>query len=357
MAKIYPVKNSVNLWARWTVPGHKETRKTTGVASKRLAQIKANEMEREDIEAKRIAAIGVVTFDEMIAWDVARAKTAETNEEEWKHTLPTYWGHVTSYFKCASEVNAATVTQYIAYRRNQLIAGKRQPSNVTIRHELRVLKRGMKLARINKRAEGLDLDVDLWPVLQKRDAQKLQTQAAELRHTRAQIVDWLVALEDEAQAEALLALLTGMRDGEMRRCTIERLSIIEGIGVYTVPGRKKGNSARQIAVTPFVQQLMRRFLPFKKQHKSARKGAARSLGFADWLHPPTLRNMRGLFISVAHEGKFSDSVIKTLAAHGEQKDSHHLYVGITHTSMLEVATFVENYWAPMLLKVFEPKLK
>lgn len=355
MAKIYDVKGSKNFHARWTVPGHPESRGTTGIATKRLAQIKANEMERDDIEAKRLATIGIVTFDEMLAWDIKRAQDVPTNKEEWDKTLPTYWGHVKSFFKCPSEINATTVQDYIRYRRSQLIKGKRPPSNITIRHELRVMKRGITLAEINDRDAGLDKRTHHWPVLRKVDGQKLVSQSAELRHTRDQVVQWLTTLEDSAQAETLLALLTGMRAREIKRCTLDMLTDSEGIFIFHVPGRKKGNSARKIAVTPFVVKLMRRFFPFKVNHDRAREGAARRLDFKDWLHPPTMRNMRGLFITVAHEGKFSDSVIKAIAAHGNTKDSHPLYIGanLSAEARLEVATYVENYWAPKLRHAFD----
>lgn len=354
MAKIYSVKNSVNLWARWTVPGYPEQRKTTGVATKRLAQIKADEMQREDIERRRLESIGIVTFDEMQAWDVERAKTAETNEEEWKCTIPTYWKHVKSYFKCPSEVNAKSVGDYIAYRRSQLIGGKRQPSNVSIRHELRVMKRGIRLAEIHDRDAGLDKRTHHWPILRKKDSQKLKTQSAELRHTREQVVQWIATLQGAAQAETLFALLTGMRAYELKRCTLDMLEENEGIFIFHVPGRKNGPSLRNVALTPFSVQLVRRFLPFKHNHDRARQYAAKRLGFDDWLHPPSLRNMRGLFVTVAHEGKFSDSVIKAVSAHGAAKDSHMLYLGanLSCTARLEIATYIENYWAPRLAAAF-----
>lgn len=351
MAKIYSVKNSVNLWARWTVPGHKETRKTTGIATKRLAQIKANDMERADIEAKRLATIGIVTFEEMYAWDVERAQRGTTKQEEFQ-TWRFYWKHVKSYFKCPSEINARSIDDYIAYRRSQLIRGKRVPSNVSIRHELRVMKRGIKAAQRYDRAEGLDTRVDSWSKLQTDGAQKLETQTAKLRHTHAEIVAWLLELKGEAQAEAILSLLTGMRDGEMRRTTLDMLDVKEGVLVLNVPAEKKRAVDRQVAITPFVHGLMKRFLPFKQLHKQARRYAAKRLGFADWVHPPHLRNMRGLFMSVAHQGGFSEAYIKWVSGHGRDETSHHLYVTPTPTMMKTISAFVESYWAPKLQAAF-----
>ena len=216
---LYRRPGSAYWWCRWWIDGV-EHRRSTRTTDEEAAAVEARRI-RVEIEQQtgavgsRRRSAGGVTLRDLAAWDVERSAAAghvsrhtDSVEIRWVR-LAEILGADTS----PASITSARLDRYVAARR---AAGTR---GQTIRRELQALQRGYRLAR----RRGHRYPEPEWPSVRSdpRDDRR-RGHLRPLEDVRAVLAE----LPDDARDRLTVALLTGMRDGELLRLRydwIERL--------------------------------------------------------------------------------------------------------------------------------------
>jgi integrase len=237
---------------------------------------------RSEIESRGASdgAVLVPTLRVMMDLDVARAREAGRTEEHIKKGLINQWLRLIAYFPDASHVSVSSIDTYVAHRRKTT---RRQ----TISKELTTLKRGLLLASARKLAVPA---IALWPKLAKDAPNPKQRSKS---HPTERLWRFVLELKGEAQDMAVLALLTGMREGELRR--IQPGDVVDG--VLAVKGKSRRDEPRMIPLVPEALLIVSR-APYTEDHKRTFRRASSAVGATGTI---TLRDCRAAFASAADQ--------------------------------------------------------
>lgn len=261
--------------------------RSTGTSNMRDAEAFERRLRTELEDAHNPAAkTNSPPIDLLRQLDQGRA-AGEQKVKSYTHgSLATYWGHLALFFENTQAVNAQSLRAYVKHRAQSKIKSQ------TIKKELTVLKRGLRLAK----ADGYPVDIpDTWPKLAKEEPNHAQEGHLISRTT---LLAWLGLLRGQARDMALLALLTGLRKGELYRLDP---AWIEPTGISRLPAMlrlpawaTKGRRQRDVGLVPEAL-VIARFAPFHSEHKTAYENASKTLGGRS-IH---LRDMRHTFSTIA----------------------------------------------------------
>lgn len=217
------------------------------------------------------------------------------------------WQALAKFFGGASDprrIDTDAIIAYVAHRRPDAKA-------TTIRRELQALRRGLRIAK----RRGWILRVpDEWPtVSSKRDGHRPKRQANK-SHDPDVLRRWFGELRGEAYAQARIAILTGLRSGELSQL---RQSWVSG-SMLTVPSwAAKSRAERTIALVPEVIELISEHADGDEpvfgaaEHKTARLNACKRIGYDRTI---TLRDLRSYYLT--HSARGTGDVVAAQQAAG-----------------------------------------
>lgn len=335
------------IWYEFEISGHAKpyrgsTETTNELAAHRFVQ--ALQVEKR----AGPKASETVTMAMLRDFDLERATADKVKTID---TVALHWRNLMAFFTDTAKVDHGSILAYAKHRENKVLPNGRKVSNQTIAREIAALKRGWLTAKQKKVAQRLEWQ-DIWPKF-KRDP-KMKSQAARTWRSdeeMAFIVAYLNALQGEAQSELVVCLLTGIRFEELQRTDPSMIMTINRVTVLSVPEGKKRSSKRdtdrEVALTPWMEAIVVRTTPTSgSQHRKTRQGTARRLGFADYIHPPHCRDMRGLFSKVGMRSGIDSRIIDMAMGHGHGTPG--LYAEQPEQALLKIAEAIEAYWRPLL---------
>jgi len=209
-----------------------------------------------------------------------------TSPKDSKYGLALQWKRLCELFPTVDLITDDSVS---AYFHEQLRNGYKRES----------VKRDIPLLRncVNEWGRRLhpELQVVLWKVPRQRRPEELSEQAGEAKDP-AFLRRWAAALHARAQAQALVAMNTGLRAFELRRVKPSWVKPLKGKAIghmLHVPAPStKGGRPRKIGLTPLVAELILEHFPIPNDFKKHFNGVAKRLGHGDTVH---LRDLRHTF--------------------------------------------------------------
>jgi integrase len=288
---LYRRSSSGPWWYRFEVAGV-ERRGSTGTRNRREAE-EAERRTRAELESSIVrGARGQVDLAQLAEWDLQRG-AAKGTTPDWATELERTWAVLCSVFGAradASRITFEDLEGYVATRRGAGIRGQ------TIRRELQALRRGLELGK--KRGKLVRVPA-AWPEI----ASDAPCVGRSGKLVPVEVLSkWIDKLPADAADEAWVVLLTGLRDGEVKRLTWRWVEPAPaGLPVSWVlrapAGATKRRRERVIGLPDIAYATLRRRADlfgedaplFGTSHRTAYENAATAVG---WSRAITLRDLR-----------------------------------------------------------------
>ncbi len=316
-------------WYRFKVDGS-EYRGSTGTRDRREAQ-SIERRARADADATpRATGGGIVDLAQLGEWDVERS-AGRNSSKAWRSSLERQWAHLVLVLGArtsATSITKADLARYVQTR-NDAVCGE------TIARELQTLKRGMQIAIDARKLARMPSG---WP-----EVARVSSGRGSGRYVPPEVLrPWLATLAPSARDEAIVVLLTAIRDGEVKRLEWSWVeSSPTGGYLLRIPApRAKAKKGRAVGLPEAAYAVLERLgtaLPtgplFFREHKTARRLAAKRVGWPRSISLRDLRHTHGT-IAAAHGGDLRS--LQMALGHADLETTERYVTGLRATAVAGV---------------------